>query len=586
MGASDLPELAEFREFFAPASTDMVDGLIGEYKQARGWIEEVAQFAEGPICKAVLGHFLSGNATEERGRISMELSASQLFQREGAIANLNATYWSKALELTDVYNAMPQKRRDEWNAMIRNPAGKRKDYHEVKRERSQYPYLFDAKGEYVNPALAWDVDPLPEFEEETVRSTLTGLLGSRATFLAERVDGIFRALSGEHVTNSPMGFGKRMIIAYLINSYGSSDHDRVGYINDLRCVIAKFMGRDEPAWHASSSVVEYARRDRRGEWVTLDGGALRLRAYKCGTAHLEVHPDMAWRLNCVLAHLHPNAIPSEFRSQPKRKAQKTFKMMGRPLPFVVLASLEALEPAVLFVKNEGPGAWRDKFKRVSVPNAVEFRDGGKCNTPEREEAARVLAYIGGVRVPNDRNGERFEFDYHPREVIKEIIASGCLPDQKTHQFYPTPNDLARLAFELAEIGPDHACLEPSAGTGSISDLMPKDQTYCVEISSLHCEILRSKGAIAQQADFLTWGAGRVFDRIVMNPPFSEGRWQAHLSHAASMLSADGRLVAVLPASAKGKELLPGFSHEWHGPYDNQFAGTSVSVVILVAEPSA
>jgi len=28
--------------------------------------------------------------------------------------------------------------------------------------------------------------------------------------------------------------------------------------------------------------------------------------------------------------------------------------------------------------------------------------------------------------------------------------------------------------------------------------------------------------------------------------------------------------------------LPGFECEFHGPYDNEFAGTGVSVVILVA----
>jgi len=83
-------------------------------------------------------------------------------------------------------------------------------------------------------------------------------------------------------------------------------------------------------------------------------------------------------------------------------------------------------------------------------------------------------------------------------------------------------------------------------------------------------------------DFLTIHQRQLYDRIVMNPPFSEGRWLAHLEHAAAMLADDGRLVAVLPASAKGKDVLPGWSCEWSRTYDNEFAGTSVSVVIMTA----
>lgn len=546
-------------EFFAPAATDMVHAMVGEYKQARQRVTEVAEFANGEVCKSVLEYFLEGNSTADRGRISMSSSAAQLFQEDGAVAQLNAAYWSKALALTDVYDAMPQDRRNQWNEQIRNPRGREYNRHTGEKE----------------------LPPLPDFEEETVRSTLQGLLASRAKFLAERVDGIFRALSGEHVTNSPAAFGKRMIIGHLVTSYGISDHDRVGYINDLRCVIAKFMGRDEPRWNSTSSVVDRARRERRGEWVTLDGGALRLRCYLKGTAHLEVHPDMAWRLNCVLAHLYPMAIPSEFRQKPKKRP-KDFVMMGRPLPFAVIAALEGLEDAYNFVENTGQDAWRNKFRRVEIKNALQPRNGwGK--SVAIDEAERVLAYIGGVKTKNDRGGCYFAFEYDPREVLAEIICSGCLPDQKAHQYYPTPENVAQAAIELAQIGPDDECLEPSAGTGGLADFMPKERTLCVEISALHCKVLAAKGYVASRADFLSMPSETKFDRIVMNPPFSDGRWQAHLDHAAGMLKDGGRLVAILPASAKGKDVLPGLACEWSKVLENEFAGTSVDVVILVAE---
>ncbi|HFK2054362.1 TPA: hypothetical protein ACGXEA_005223 [Pseudomonas aeruginosa] len=72
--------------------------------------------------------------------------------------------------------------------------------------------------------------------------------------------------------------------------------------------------------------------------------------------------------------------------------------------------------------------------------------------------------------------------------------------------------------------------------------------------------------------------------IAMNPPFSEGRWQAHLKHAGTLLADKGRIGAVLPMSAKraAAELLPGFDLEFSEPIDNAFAGTTISVVLLKA----
>jgi hypothetical protein len=567
-------------DFFAPASTDMIDGLIARYNFDRKRIAEVVEFSNGEACKGVMHYFLNGNATEQRGRVSMEMSVAQLFSEDGALAKLNATYWQEALNLTDVYDAMPQARRDEWNELIRNPHGIKKDYHQKRRERDNSPELFDDKGEYLDPANQWRSAPLPDFEEKSVRATLNDLLASRHKFLSERVDGIFRALSGEHVTNSPAAFSKRMIIAYLFNSYNSANHDRVGYINDLRCVIAKFMGREEPKWYSSSKIVEYARRNRRGQWVTLDGGALRLRAYLCGTAHLEVHPDMAYRLNQILAFMHPMAIPPEFRQKPKRKS-KEFVMMSRPLPFAVIDILADLkqEPTIIHFDR-----WTEpKPGYTKNPNAKRLGRGiEESDKPALEEAGRVLEYLGGVRKTHNTHFW-YEFDYNPDSVIAEIVCSGCVPDQKTHQYYPTPENVAMQAIELADIGATDKCLEPSAGTGHIADLLPKGRTYCVEISPLHSEVLRAKGHEVITMDFLELRGN--YDRIVMNPPFSEGRWQAHVKHAAGMLNDGGRLVAIVPSSAF-KFTIDGYTVRSSAPLNNEFAGTSVSVVILTIERAA
>lgn len=97
-------------------------------------------------------------------------------------------------------------------------------------------------------------------------------------------------------------------------------------------------------------------------------------------------------------------------------------------------------------------------------------------------------------------------------------------------------------------------------------------------------ILREKGHTVIEGDFLAWNPGTLFDVIACNPPYSEGRWQAHLRHAGTLVEAGGRLGAVLPLSARQQaaELLPGFDLEFSEPIDNAFAGASISVLLLKA----
>jgi hypothetical protein len=525
--------------FFAPVASDIFAALVGQYQHMRTRIEQLADLVAGEAGAAV-PYFLEGNV-ENSGRWAPSVSA--LFDRKGAIAALNSTYWSKALALTDVLDLMPQKRRNEWHETIQK-------------------------------------QKCPEFEEETVRNTLMDLLGMRQQFLAERVDGIFRGLSGEHVTNAPEAFGKRMIIARVLTPYDTVEHSTAGLINDLRAVVAKFMGRDEPGYQASEHLVRQLR-GRWGEWVSIDGGALRIRLYKKGTAHMEVHPDMAWRLNQILAHLYPLAIPAQFRERPRRKA-KDVPLIQRPLPFQVLSILGSIKPAKQKVND-----WPERY--TSVRNTVVLSDSHKPGTQALEEARSILASIGGTPVAGSYGW--WEFDYDPLDVIQEIVVTGCVPDQRAHQFYPTPAGLAQRVVEMAEIGPEHQCLEPSAGMGGLADFMPKDRTTCVEISGLHRKVLESKGFRVVWGDFLPWADGRVsegkaFDRIVTNPPFDQGRWAAHIDHAAPLLRPGGRLVAILPSGAKNRDVLPGFRKEWHGPFDNQFPGASVCVVVLVADKDA
>lgn len=500
-------------QIFEPLRFETLADVFQDYARDRQRMADIATMFDGSNA-ALVAHFAAANLDT-----NSYVNTERLFALAPALKALDADYWQRTLRLTDVLEAMPQKRRDEW--------------HELVRKRDT-----------------------PPFEQSTVVSTLQDLLAQRHLFFAERVDGIFRALSHEHVTNRPEGFGKRMIIAYVING-GITDYSRCGTISDLRSVIARFMGRDEPRYHDTSRSIDFAYRSHRGEWLALDGGALRIKVFGNGNAHLEVHPELAWRLNGVLASMYPTAIPEEHRRRPKRSAPKDFVFYGNPLPANVVSLLI-------------DGRY-NREHQFSLGYDVKQQPGFA-------EACNVLVTLGGVPVHEGT----FAFDYPAEDVIREVAASGVLPDQKAHQFYPTPADIAARVIAVAEIEDGHTVLEPSAGHGGLAMFLPKDRTTLVEVAKLHCDILRAKGfASVVCEDFLRWAPGRRFDRIVMNPPFAGGQWVRHLEHASTLLAAGGRIVSVLPVGARERDVLPGWRTQWSSPMP--FPGTSIEVVILIAD---
>ncbi|MDT4823597.1 hypothetical protein FQZ97_568280 [compost metagenome] len=552
-------------QFFAPVPFDSLTLLVNQFEQTKARIVEVHEVVTQERVAGVMGYFFSGNGSDKYGHSAMlrhTSSVDQVFRLEGALNELTATYWSRAINETNLLDIMPQKRRTAWHEMLN-----------AWREHNYQPGK--------NPEL--DMQP---FTLDTLRATIEALMARRPEFLAERVDGIFSALSRHHSTNRREGFSKRMILNYIYNEWGSTDHDREGFIHDLRLVIAKFMGRDEPDRATTARLLKLAYA-RRGEWIEADGGSLRVRGYKVGTAHLEVHGEMAWRLNSILAYLHPHEIPETLRTRPARPKANGFKsktVFERPFSNAVASILSSMET---YYTLEPSGNFRREYDRKDVRNSLQIGTrNGDLSKHLFAEVNQVLTALGGVLVAGGRNKNLsyWQFDYYPNEIVQEVALAGHLPDGKSHQFYPTPRELAEQLVDWLDVQPNDSILEPEAGQGGIADLLPRDQTLCVEISPMHCQILSEKGHNVVQGDFLAWNPGMPFSCIAMNPPFSEGRWQEHLRHAASLVSTNGRIGAVLPLTARSQaiDLLPGFELEFSSPIDNAFTGTSISVLLLKA----
>lgn len=259
-----------------------LDALLAEYRQSKAEIERIAAYVADKKSN-VMPYFLSGMFVTHR---RMEFTANQLFDASAAIGALDAAFWDRALKLTDVLDVMPAAMRNEWCEQIRR--------HQA-----------------------------PPFDTDTVRATLQTLVLNRREFFADRVEGVFLNLSDAHLTNCPEGFHRRMVIQHVLDGWKQVSRDRVSYLHDLRCVIARFSGRPNPTHQDTYAAVDGIHTERRyGEWHDFDGG-FRLRLHKVGTAHLEVAPEMADKLNSVLAWRNPHAIPASFRKARRSRAQAT-----------------------------------------------------------------------------------------------------------------------------------------------------------------------------------------------------------------------------------------------------------------------
>lgn len=510
---------------------DAFESLIRRYNASYQSLKSISDFMAHHAHDAqLMDMFFRGNINDQRVNAMSSLYYDRIFNLEGATKALDARFWQEALALTNVMSLLPAKRRNEWNEAIRSME-------------------------------------TPPFTLDNLRATFTELFAQRKNYFAERVDGIFRALSHEHVTNRPEGFSKRLI-TYVNRMTGILIPSDTAHLEDLRQVIAILLRREPPKDYTTGLyrlLDNLASSGRTGEWVSVDGNAFRLRYYKKGTVHVEVHPDVAWQLNKVLAHLYPEAIPSQHKTPRKASKKIDVNPLTTPLPQAVLSALHEAR------------AGQRGYSRLVIPRAT--------SRFAREQLLDVLTHIGGV----SEDGWTFEFDYPVGSVVDDIVFSGCMPEARSHQFYPTPANLADEVVSLLDINASDRCLEPSAGTGMMAERMPTSQTTCVEYAGLHCSVLAAKGFKAViQADFLAWAKLRdeAFDKIAINPPFTSGQAEAHLDAAIRCLAPGGRLVAILPASLSSRwrpSPEQRVSYVWQAARKNAFPGVSISIAIAIIE---
>lgn len=257
---------------------------------------------------------------------------------------------------------------------------------------------------------------------------------------------------------------------------------------------------------------------------------------------------------------------------------------------------------------EAIGRRGNKTNRLAVP--WQFQ-----TAHDRRNALKRI----GIETPSEYRSALREFIGLQEQAIvnkvRELELSMAGRKNDGLDFFPTPAEVADQMVAAADITPDMAVLEPSAGMGHIADRIREAgaEPDVIELAEDRRELLQEKGYnLADFRDFLDMkprqfftygdvfrapdgaegvmsgsggmGSSRVilkpllpdgsvdsrrgewhdrdglvgvrhrgtesgYDRIIMNPPFSNGRDIEHVMHAYDLLKPGGRIVAIMGESA-------------------------------------
>jgi hypothetical protein len=214
------------------------------------------------------------------------------------------------------------------------------------------------------------------------------------------------------------------------------------------------------------------------------------------------------------------------------------------------------------------GIWKGADKLITIPSGLGKELVDKIGSNNRK--------FGGIKLP-----WTFESTYAAqkkmqsmdlntgselRTALREFVnlsATVATPDpikaleramigrvKDGLDFFPTPQNIAQEMIDIADIKQGMTVLEPSAGMGHIAEMIRDAgvEPDVVEYSSGRRELLEAKGFNVIGNDFMDI-KDASYDRIIMNPPFSDRRDIEHVKHAYSLLKQGGRLVSVMGEGA-------------------------------------
>ena len=215
---------------------------------------------------------------------------------------------------------------------------------------------------------------------------------------------------------------------------------------------------------------------------------------------------------------------------------------------------------------------------------------GRLDRPTSEAVNKALTAAGGKW---QRSVQAHVFDGDPRPKLGLMLETGVAVDEKKlFQAFFTPAALADQLASLADVA-GKTVLEPSAGHGALADACLRHDAAAVECVELNPEAaarLEAKGYAVRRGDSLSMRSEPLYERVVMNPPFTRDQDVRHVRHALGFLKPGGLLAAVMAgntARPKFRALLADLDLYRLVPVPAgafKEAGTSVSTVLLLAWP--
>lgn len=181
-------------------------------------------------------------------------------------------------------------------------------------------------------------------------------------------------------------------------------------------------------------------------------------------------------------------------------------------------------------KTVGRGVWLRKFKNG---NGHLFFDDATL-----VDINKALAAYYGEVLP-DCHEEKPEARQASTAVSKDL------------QYYPTPRKVVdRVLDDLRIQG--LRVLEPSCGCGRFLDGIKKrgGLAFGIEVDPGRANLARAGGHDVMIANFLETTPNPVYDLVVMNPPFYGKHYAKHIEHAMKFVRPGGRLISILPATAR------------------------------------
>jgi len=184
--------------------------------------------------------------------------------------------------------------------------------------------------------------------------------------------------------------------------------------------------------------------------------------------------------------------------------------------------------------------------RCLIKENVVYLPEGQLDRKTYMAVNKCLEAIGG-KWNRKEKGHLFEDD--PIDIFENLLLTGEVEDiKKEFQFFETPKELVKQMIDLAELKEGDTILEPSAGRGAIANEIKIGKLFLNEMNEKNYKVLLEKYKQVTDYDFIEGCFAGLFDKIIMNPPFSKQQDIDHILRAFDLLKNGGILISIVSES--------------------------------------